>query len=129
MARRWTRPETMLRELIEAGKIKPVIDRRYALTQIPDPLRYLESGEARGKIVITIWRSRHMFGRLGYRTLAHASLHPCDSTAMRNRRSETWSTDRPDTTAPYPRRASPGGTRRLPCASSSAMRSSALVAS
>ena len=44
----------ILRELIEAGKIKPVIDRRYGLTQVPDALRYLESGEARGKIVITI---------------------------------------------------------------------------
>ncbi len=44
----------ILRELIEAGKIKPVIDRRYGLTEVPDALRYLESGEARGKIVITI---------------------------------------------------------------------------
>ncbi len=44
----------ILRELIEAGKIKPVIDRRYELAQVPDALRYLESGEARGKIVITI---------------------------------------------------------------------------
>ena len=44
----------ILRDLIEAGKIKPVIDRRYELTQVPDALRYLESGEARGKIVITI---------------------------------------------------------------------------
>ena len=44
----------ILRDLIEAGKIKPVIDRRYGLTQVPDALRYLESGEARGKIVITI---------------------------------------------------------------------------
>jgi NADPH:quinone reductase-like Zn-dependent oxidoreductase len=44
----------ILRELIEAGKIKPVIDRRYGLTQVPDALRYLESGETRGKIVITI---------------------------------------------------------------------------
>jgi NADPH:quinone reductase-like Zn-dependent oxidoreductase len=45
----------ILRELVEAGKIKPVIDRRYALTEVPDALRFLESGEARGKIVITIW--------------------------------------------------------------------------
>jgi NADPH:quinone reductase-like Zn-dependent oxidoreductase len=43
----------ILRELIEAGKIKPIIDRRFGLTQVPDALRYLESGEARGKIVIT----------------------------------------------------------------------------
>jgi NADPH:quinone reductase-like Zn-dependent oxidoreductase len=44
----------MLREMIEAGKIRPVIDRRYGLEQVPDALRYLESGEARGKIVITM---------------------------------------------------------------------------
>jgi NADPH:quinone reductase-like Zn-dependent oxidoreductase len=44
----------ILCELIEAGKIKPVIDRRFGLTQVPDALRYLESGEARGKIIITI---------------------------------------------------------------------------
>jgi NADPH:quinone reductase-like Zn-dependent oxidoreductase len=44
----------ILRELIEAGKIQPVIDRRYVLAHVPDALRYLESGEARGKIVITI---------------------------------------------------------------------------
>ena len=44
----------ILRDLIEGGKIKPVIDRRYGLTQVPDALRYLESGEAREKIVITI---------------------------------------------------------------------------
>jgi NADPH:quinone reductase-like Zn-dependent oxidoreductase len=44
----------ILRELIEGGKIKPVIDRRYGLTQVPEALRYLESGEARGKIVLTI---------------------------------------------------------------------------
>ena len=43
-----------LYEMIEAGNIKPVIDRRYGLAQVPDALRYLESGEARGKIVITI---------------------------------------------------------------------------
>ena len=44
----------ILRDLIEAGKIKPVIDRRYGLAQVPDALRYLESGAGRGKIVITI---------------------------------------------------------------------------
>jgi NADPH:quinone reductase-like Zn-dependent oxidoreductase len=42
-----------LRDLIEAGMIKPVIDRRYPLAQVPDALRFLESGAARGKIVVT----------------------------------------------------------------------------
>jgi NADPH:quinone reductase-like Zn-dependent oxidoreductase len=44
----------ILGELIETGNIKPVIDRRYPLAEVPDALRYLESGGARGKIVITI---------------------------------------------------------------------------
>jgi len=40
-------------ELIEAGRIAPVIDRRYPLGEVADALRYLEEGRARGKIVIT----------------------------------------------------------------------------
>jgi len=43
-----------LTELIEAGQLRPVIDRRYPLQEVPDAIRYLESGKARGKIVITI---------------------------------------------------------------------------
>jgi NADPH:quinone reductase-like Zn-dependent oxidoreductase len=43
-----------LKELLEAGKIKPVIDRSYPLSQVPDALRYLEEGHAKGKIVITV---------------------------------------------------------------------------
>jgi NADPH:quinone reductase-like Zn-dependent oxidoreductase len=43
-----------LKELIAAGKIAPVIDRRYPLAEVPDALRYLQSGQARGKVVITI---------------------------------------------------------------------------
>jgi NADPH:quinone reductase-like Zn-dependent oxidoreductase len=43
-----------LRELIESGKIKPVIDRRYSLSEVPEAIRYLEEGHARGKVVITI---------------------------------------------------------------------------
>ena len=42
-----------LTELIEAGSIAPVIDRRYSLGEVPAALRYLEEGHARGKIVIT----------------------------------------------------------------------------
>jgi NADPH:quinone reductase-like Zn-dependent oxidoreductase len=40
-------------ELMKAGKVIPVIDRRYGLSEVPDALRYLEEGHARGKIVIT----------------------------------------------------------------------------
>jgi NADPH:quinone reductase-like Zn-dependent oxidoreductase len=42
-----------LEELFEAGKLVPVIDRRYPLSEVPEALRYLEEGHARGKLVIT----------------------------------------------------------------------------
>ncbi len=43
-----------LKELLEAGKIVPVIDRCYPLRELPDAMRYLEEGHARGKIVISV---------------------------------------------------------------------------
>jgi NADPH:quinone reductase-like Zn-dependent oxidoreductase len=43
-----------LRELIEAGRITPVIDRTYPLNEAADAIRYLETGRARGKVVITV---------------------------------------------------------------------------
>ena len=43
-----------IRGLMEAGKVKPVIDRSYPLAEVPDAMRYLEEGHARGKIVITM---------------------------------------------------------------------------
>jgi NADPH:quinone reductase-like Zn-dependent oxidoreductase len=43
-----------LTELYEAGKILPMIDRTYPLNQVPDALRYLGEGHARGKVVITV---------------------------------------------------------------------------
>ena len=45
---------TVLRELMATGKITPVIDRRYSLSEVPEAVRYLESKRARGKIVITL---------------------------------------------------------------------------
>jgi NADPH:quinone reductase-like Zn-dependent oxidoreductase len=42
-----------IKELVEAGKVVPVIDRRYMLSKVPDALRYLEEGHAHGKRVIT----------------------------------------------------------------------------
>jgi NADPH:quinone reductase-like Zn-dependent oxidoreductase len=42
----------VLRELIEAGKVTPVIDRRYSLAETAEALRYVETGRARGKVVI-----------------------------------------------------------------------------
>jgi NADPH:quinone reductase-like Zn-dependent oxidoreductase len=43
-----------LKELIEAGKVEPVIDRTYSLGEVPEAVRYLEEGHARGKVVITV---------------------------------------------------------------------------
>jgi len=40
--------------LCEAGKVVPVIDRRYPLSEVPEALRYLGEGHAKGKIVITV---------------------------------------------------------------------------
>jgi NADPH:quinone reductase-like Zn-dependent oxidoreductase len=44
----------VLKELIEAGKLTPVIDRTYPLSEVPEAIRYLEAGHARGKIVIGV---------------------------------------------------------------------------
>jgi NADPH:quinone reductase-like Zn-dependent oxidoreductase len=43
-----------LKELIEAGKITPVADRTYTLSETPEAFRYLDAGHARGKVIITI---------------------------------------------------------------------------
>ncbi len=44
----------VLADLMQTGKISPVIDRTYKLSETPDALRYLEQGHARGKVVITV---------------------------------------------------------------------------
>ena len=44
----------ILRELLEAGSIKPVLDRTYPLSQTAEALRYLEAGHAQGKVVLTV---------------------------------------------------------------------------
>jgi NADPH:quinone reductase-like Zn-dependent oxidoreductase len=40
-------------DLVKAGKIKPVIDSRYPLTEIREAISYIEEGHARGKVIIT----------------------------------------------------------------------------
>jgi NADPH:quinone reductase-like Zn-dependent oxidoreductase len=44
----------LLRELLESGKVKPVIDKRYALGEAVEAFRYLGEGHAKGKIVISV---------------------------------------------------------------------------
>jgi NADPH:quinone reductase-like Zn-dependent oxidoreductase len=44
----------VVRELLESGKVVPVIDRSYPLSDVPEAIRYLEEGHARGKVVITM---------------------------------------------------------------------------
>jgi Zinc-binding dehydrogenase len=47
-----------LKELIEAGKVTPVIDRTYSLTEVPEAIRYVEEGHTQGKV-------RHRCVRVG----------------------------------------------------------------
>jgi NADPH:quinone reductase-like Zn-dependent oxidoreductase len=53
-----TKPSTkdlvFVTELLEAGKVVPVIDRRYPLSEVAEALRYLEKGHARGKVIISM---------------------------------------------------------------------------
>lgn len=44
----------MLGDLMRAGKVTPVIDRRYALSEVPEAIRYSEEGHARGKIIVKV---------------------------------------------------------------------------
>jgi len=44
----------ILRELMQSGKMTPVIDRHYPLTEVADAMRYLQAGHARGKVVVDI---------------------------------------------------------------------------
>ena len=41
-------------DLMKTGAVTPVIDRGYRLDEVPDAIRYLEQGHARGKVVITV---------------------------------------------------------------------------
>ena len=44
----------LVEELLEAGKVTPVIDRKYRLGEAPEAIRYVGKGHARGKVVITL---------------------------------------------------------------------------
>jgi len=45
---------TILADMMQSGKVKPVIDRTYKLSEVPEAIRYVEQGHARGKVVITV---------------------------------------------------------------------------
>jgi NADPH:quinone reductase-like Zn-dependent oxidoreductase len=44
----------LLKELLETGKLTPHIDKTYPLSELPDAIRYLQEGHAKGKVVITV---------------------------------------------------------------------------
>jgi NADPH:quinone reductase-like Zn-dependent oxidoreductase len=44
----------VLKELIESGKVMPVLDRTYPLAEAPEAIRYLQQGHARGKVAISV---------------------------------------------------------------------------
>ncbi len=48
-----------MKELIEAGNVKPVIDRCYKLGEITQAFNYFAEGHARGKILLTIKKRKH----------------------------------------------------------------------
>lgn len=50
---------TILSDLMVAGKVTPVIDRCYDLSEVPEAIRYFEEGHARGKGVITFEHQQH----------------------------------------------------------------------
>jgi len=44
----------VLKELIEAGKVTPVVEKTYQLNDAPDAIRHVEHGNARGKVVVSV---------------------------------------------------------------------------
>jgi NADPH:quinone reductase-like Zn-dependent oxidoreductase len=54
LAKNSTEDLLVLKDLIEAGKVRPVIDRTYPLSETAEAMRYLETGHARAKVVITV---------------------------------------------------------------------------
>ena len=54
MARRSKEDLTIMHELMKTGKVVPVIDRRYSLSEVAEAIRYMETGHARGKLVVIL---------------------------------------------------------------------------
>jgi NADPH:quinone reductase-like Zn-dependent oxidoreductase len=68
---------TVLADLLQTGKVKPVIDRTYTLSQTRDAIKYLEEGHARGKVVINLERNNETSAATG--NLATSSRTPTKS--------------------------------------------------
>jgi NADPH:quinone reductase-like Zn-dependent oxidoreductase len=47
-------PITVFQELIDAGKLTPMVDRTFPLSEVPEAISYLDTGDVLGKIVITV---------------------------------------------------------------------------
>jgi NADPH:quinone reductase-like Zn-dependent oxidoreductase len=54
MAKRSNKDLIIMHKLMKAGKVTPVVDKRYSLSEVPEAIRYLEEGHARGKVVIAL---------------------------------------------------------------------------
>jgi hypothetical protein len=76
-------------ELLSSGKMTTVIDRKYQLTEVPDAMRYLERGHARGKVIITFFSAGKAFfhrveiRKANFGTVPKKNLLPCRT--FRNR--------------------------------------------
>lgn len=58
MALRSKKDLIVMHDLLVSGKVTPVIDRRYSLNEVPQAIRYLEEGHARGKVIITMEQNK-----------------------------------------------------------------------
>jgi NADPH:quinone reductase-like Zn-dependent oxidoreductase len=67
---------TVLADLIQTGKVKPVIDKTYTFSQLPDAMRYLEEGHARGKVVVTVGDNIEPLAPSANRTRASSTPSP-----------------------------------------------------
>lgn len=67
---------TILADLIQTGKITPVIDKTYAFGELPEAMRYLETGRARGKVVVTVGETNEVAATTGPKVAAATGGRP-----------------------------------------------------
>ena len=72
-----TKPDlTYLADLVQSGKLKVVIDKTYPLNQLPEAMQYLETGRARGKVVITIGDDKEAAPPASPKVIASSATSP-----------------------------------------------------